>query len=99
MSRDELLELARAELTVDIETAGRAYGIGRAKAYQLAMEGTFPIQVLKIVGRYRVRTAALVADLLLQSEDEPSSKDSPSSTSTLGQENGSHDHANPLHAA
>jgi hypothetical protein len=100
MGRDELLELERTELTVDVATAGRPFGIGRSKSYDLAKRGEFPVTVLTIGDRYRVRTAELVAAVLGQSESVPTATaDTDSSTSTLGQENGSQDHASPLHAA
>ena len=64
MSPAELRLLERTTTTVDIETAGRAYDIGRAKAYRLAKAGEFPVPVLIIGRRYRVRTRLLVADIL-----------------------------------
>ncbi|WP_268896383.1 hypothetical protein [Actinomadura physcomitrii] len=39
MSHDELLALPT---TVSIETAARAIGLGRTRAYQLARQGSFP---------------------------------------------------------
>jgi hypothetical protein len=50
-------------VTVDITTAGRAFGIGRDQAYRLAREGAFPVPVLRL-GRYlRVSRAAVMAAL------------------------------------
>ena len=50
-------------VTVDVPTAGRAFGIGRDEAYRLAREGTFPVPVLRL-GRYlRVSRAAVLAAL------------------------------------
>jgi predicted DNA-binding transcriptional regulator AlpA len=49
--------------TVDLQTAGRAWGIGRDQAYRLAREGEFPVPVLRL-GRYlRVSRAAVLAAL------------------------------------
>jgi len=49
--------------TVDLQTAARAFGIGRDQAYRLAREGTFPVPVLRL-GRYlRVSRAAVMATL------------------------------------
>lgn len=49
-------------MTVDVPTAGRAFGVGRDESYRLAREGRFPVPVLRL-GRYlRVtRTAVLTA--------------------------------------
>jgi len=46
--------------TTDIETGGRAFGIGRTKAYELARKGTFPCRVVKAGRTYRVVTADLL---------------------------------------
>jgi hypothetical protein len=51
MTHDELLALP---VTVDLTTAGRALGIGRTKAYELARTGTFPCRVLRIGHTYTV---------------------------------------------
>lgn len=56
MTRDELLQLP---VSVDIETAGRALGIGRANSYRLAAAGEFPVPVLRIGRRMRIVTADL----------------------------------------
>jgi predicted DNA-binding transcriptional regulator AlpA len=50
-------------VTVDIRTAGRAWGIGRDQAYRLAREGRFPVPVLRL-GRYLRVTRASVLDAL-----------------------------------
>lgn len=47
--------------TVDVPTAGRAYGLTRANAFRLARCGEFPARVMKIGGRYRVVTASIIA--------------------------------------
>ena len=44
MSQAELLALPSA---VDLTTAGRAFGIGRTKAFELARAGEFPVKVLR----------------------------------------------------
>lgn len=97
MSRDELIELTRTEVTTDITTAGRAYGLGRANAYALARRGEFPVDVLKIGTRYKVRTALLAADLLHGEAGSTSTADPASTTSTTDQANESQTNANPLH--
>lgn len=57
MSRDELLRLP---VTVDIVTAGKAIGIGRSGAYEMASTGTFPVRVLRLGTKYRVPRADLL---------------------------------------
>lgn len=66
MSQDELLALPT---TVSVETAARAIGLGRTRAYQLARQGQFPCKVIRIGNCYRVPTAALLA--LLDAERNP----------------------------
>lgn len=50
MSRAELLALPAS---VDIRTAGRAFGLGERKVYELVARGDFPCRVLR-VGRHWV---------------------------------------------
>lgn len=50
-------------VTVDVATAGRAWGIGRDQAYALARQGRFPVPVLRL-GRYMRVTRASVLDAL-----------------------------------
>ncbi|GAA1788575.1 hypothetical protein GCM10009735_20200 [Actinomadura chokoriensis] len=52
-------ELAALPTTTTIETAARALGLGRTRAYQLAREGRFPCKVIRIGATYRVVTADL----------------------------------------
>lgn len=54
-----------------IETAGRAFKIGRTKARQLARTGAFPVKILRLGAQYRVPTAAIVRALGLD-DQEPS---------------------------
>jgi hypothetical protein len=56
-------EIRSWPVTVDIQTAGRAFGIGRDQAYRLAREGSFPVPVLHL-GRYLRVTRAAVLDAL-----------------------------------
>jgi predicted DNA-binding transcriptional regulator AlpA len=56
MSRDELLALPA---TTSIESAARALGMGRTRAYELAKRGQFPCKVIRIGVSYRVVTADL----------------------------------------
>jgi hypothetical protein len=49
--------------TVDVPTAGRAFGVGRDESYRLVREEQFPVPVLRL-GRYlRVTRASVVAAL------------------------------------
>lgn len=53
-------ELAALPTTITIETAARALGLGRTRAYQLARENRFPCKVIRIGTTYRVITADLL---------------------------------------
>ncbi|TDE31046.1 helix-turn-helix domain-containing protein [Actinomadura sp. 6K520] len=66
MSREELAALPT---TTTIETAARALGLGRTRAYQLARENRFPCKVIRIGTSYRVVTADLRH--LMSSNDDP----------------------------
>ncbi|MER6812986.1 DNA-binding protein [Spirillospora sp. NPDC000708] len=56
MSQDELLGLPT---TTSVETAARAIGLGRTRAYELARRGEFPCKVIRIGASYRVVTVDL----------------------------------------
>ncbi|MFE0880737.1 MULTISPECIES: helix-turn-helix domain-containing protein [Streptomyces] len=56
----EVLALPAA---VGLATAGRALGIGRTLAYDLARRGEFPVPLLRLGNAYRVRRADLLAVL------------------------------------
>jgi hypothetical protein len=56
-------EIRSLPATIDLVTAGRVFGIGRTKAYQLARTGEFPCRVLRIGSSYRVATADLISAL------------------------------------
>jgi hypothetical protein len=60
MSEAELLALPSA---VDLTTAGRAFGIGRTKAFELARDGEFPVKVLRVGQKFRVPKAAILEAL------------------------------------
>ncbi|MDN3057425.1 helix-turn-helix domain-containing protein [Streptomyces sp. SRF1] len=57
MTRAELLNLPTV---IDVETAGRALGIGRTNAYTLVRKGEFPCKVIRVGRAYRVPTASLL---------------------------------------
>ena len=56
LTMEELLALPPS---VDIITAGRAFGIGRTKAHELARANAFPCKVLRLGTRYRVPRSAI----------------------------------------
>lgn len=56
-------ELAALGPTVDMETAGRAFRMGRTKAYELARQHEFPCEVLPLGHRLVVTKAALLRAL------------------------------------
>lgn len=60
MQLSELLELPVA---FDLETANRAYGMGRTKGFGLARQGQYPCRVFKVGASYRVARADLLRDL------------------------------------
>lgn len=62
--------------TVDVSTAGRAFGIGRDEANRLVREGRFPVHVLRL-GRYLRVTRAAVLDVLGISDQPPSQPSAP----------------------
>ncbi|MFD8509748.1 helix-turn-helix transcriptional regulator [Streptomyces antimycoticus] len=56
--------------TIDVETGGRAFGLGRTTAYRLAREGKFPCKVVRAGGAWRVVTADLRRVLDLESGEQ-----------------------------
>jgi hypothetical protein len=56
MSMDELFALP---VSVDIVTAGRAFGLGRTKAHELARAGDFPCRIMRLGNRYRASRSAI----------------------------------------
>jgi hypothetical protein len=60
MTIEELLTLP---VSVDLTTAGRAFGLGRTKAFELARADEFPCRVLRVGAKYRVPRSALLEAL------------------------------------
>ena len=58
-----LAEIAELPAVTDLVTAGRALGLGRTKAYELARAGQFPCPVIRAGSAWRVPTAGLLAIL------------------------------------
>ena len=69
MTRDELLDLAAKSPTCDLPIAGRAWGLGTNRSYELAAAGEFPCRVLRVGKRYRVPVAALLESLGIDPRD------------------------------
>lgn len=83
LTREELLALAAS---TDVETAGRALGLGRTTAYALARNGQFPCAVIRAGRSYRVVTADLLRLLHIapeQSDGAGSSHPAPSDENAL----------------
>lgn len=57
LTEPELLALPPA---VDLAVAGRAFGIGRTKAYELARAGQFPVKVVPVGPKFRVPKRAIL---------------------------------------
>ena len=53
-------DLHRLPSVVDITTAGKALGLSRTRAYELAKRGEFPCRVIRIGETYRVPTPELL---------------------------------------
>lgn len=75
LTRGELLALPAA---VDVETAARAFGIGRTTAYALAKANEFPCKVVRAGKAYRVITQDLLRVLDITPENSGSAGPSPS---------------------
>lgn len=60
MSEEEAIALP---VTVDLDTAGRAFGMGRTKSHELARADEFPCPVKRFGSRYLVLRADLLAAL------------------------------------
>ena len=56
-----LAEIADLPAVTDLVTAGRALGLGRTKAYELARAGQFPCPVIRAGKAWMVPTAGLLA--------------------------------------
>ena len=59
MSKPKFQPMSEAEalalpVSVDLETAGRAFGFGRTKSHELARAEQFPCPVKRFGNRYRV---------------------------------------------
>ena len=67
LSVDEVLALPAA---TDLGTAGRCFGLGRSKAFELAQSGEFPVPVRKLGKQWRVMRADIMAALGITEDTE-----------------------------
>jgi hypothetical protein len=77
MTMDELLSLP---VSNDLVTAGRAFGLGRTKSFELAKAGKFPCRVLQVDKKYRVPRSAIFEALGIDpnaAQPQPSNRPSP----------------------
>ena len=58
-----LAEVGELPAVTDLVIAGRAFGLGRTKAYELARAGEFPCPVIRAGATWLVPTAGLLAAL------------------------------------
>ncbi len=63
IGRLSLAEVSDLPAVTDLVTAGRALGLGRTKAYQLAQAGEFPCPVIRAGATWLVPTPGLLAVL------------------------------------
>lgn len=98
MTRTELEQLCANSLTTDLVTAGRAYSMSKNVAYAEARQGRFPVPVLRVGSKYRVRTAHLAADLLQTDETAEVATSTVSTTTPTLIANESLTHGSPLRA-
>jgi hypothetical protein len=67
MTREQLLALP---VTVDLQTAGRAWGLSRSRVYDAHARNALPFPVVVVSGRLKVTRAALLKSLDID-EAEP----------------------------
>jgi len=81
MGLEELLALP---VVMDLETAGRAFGLGRTLSYQLARREEFPCPVLRLGRSYRVRKADLMRELGVPLEGAGAQTEAPEGPAAAG---------------
>lgn len=64
-------ELFALPVTVDVPTAGRAWGLGRSASYELARSGEFPCRVLPCKARFIVTKTDLLQALGYEAPEAP----------------------------
>lgn len=74
VTRADLLRALGEEMppaSVDLLTATKAIGMGRTTAYDLAKRGQFPVRLLRVGNKYRVRHTDLIRYLGAADEQGP----------------------------
>ncbi len=61
-------ELKALPAVIDVPTAARALGLGRAAAYQLVKDGQWPTPVFRVGRLIRIPTSPLLALLCVEDE-------------------------------
>ena len=61
-------ELHALPVSVDLATAGRAFGMGRTRSFELAKMHEFPCRVIKVGNKYRVPRSAIFEALGVKDE-------------------------------
>lgn len=56
-------EIRTLPASIDLVTAGRALGVCRTKAHEMARAGKWPVPLFRVGTRYRVRRSDLLAFL------------------------------------
>ena len=56
-------ELHALPVSIDLTTAGRAFGLGRTKSFELAKQGQFPCRVICVGQKFRVPKSAILEAL------------------------------------
>lgn len=82
LTRAELLELADTCMTTDLVTAGRAWGIGRTKVFELAAAGELPFPVNRLGAAYRVPVEPLLRSLGITPDMREAGPASPATATT-----------------
>jgi hypothetical protein len=70
-------ELQALDVTVDIRTAGRAFGLAPSTSQAKAASGDFPVKVLRYAREYRVLRADLLRALGMTDDAANSEYDQP----------------------
>jgi predicted DNA-binding transcriptional regulator AlpA len=74
MGMEELLALP---VVMDLQTAGRAFGLGRSITYELMRRGEFPCPVLRLGRSYRVLKADVMRVVGVSPESAVAQADAP----------------------
>lgn len=63
MTRDEVLTMCAAGATLSVPDAGRAWDLGTNTSYERVKSGDFPVPVVRVGRKLRVRSADVLAAL------------------------------------